>query len=856
MPAALIPAAISIPSSIIGGASIATALAYGGINAILSLALSPSSRKNYNFQKPQLQSSRKRILRSSEAPREIVYGRVRKSGLLTFAYSTGREGNLHLVLTLAAHEIDGIENLWIGEEYSSLEKYQSSVSYYLHNGLVPQDADAILLASAPAWTEQHKGNNIAYLHVVLKWNENLWNLGLPDISATIRGKKIYDPRLITESLVTESLATESLATESLATESLATESLATESSIHPSNEESARQFSDNPALCVLDYLISEQGLACEPDEIDWQSFIDAANLCEQQVGGDNRYRCNGIVVLDQTPIEIVEQLLTSCAGVLVYTQGKYKIFAAAPRSASASLGEDNLRANPQGIPRPERANLVNTLRATYNDESENWQPSDITPITNSSYLINDGGKELTYNLELPFTTARAHAERLARLAFEIVRPGARIRFPATLAAIGIDVWDVVSVSLPQVGYENKLFRVLSWRMSEDFGIDLELQEYDPAAYKEYPTSEGRGQPIQTNLLPPPFFDNIDFNLNIKTVVEATPEQSDDGALQAKLVATWEIPSRLIQSISLQWRQHNSVEKSWSGINLPPQTTQHQIPQAQTLKTYDFRLRMVNSIGIVSKWQEKNAYFFNRHFKPPLPPRQFRVKQQSGRVYTSWEVGGALYLHGAVEIRFLKTSNDPEWEDMEKAHQIPIRRRYDFSITTPAEGRHVFAIKSYNQLNIPSEFAAKISLILEAAEINTLPRDEAAINWPELDNLIAFKDEKNTLIPSSKGAWRDIKQEWKKLPDMWAKILPINEKITYQTPVIDIGAIKAFLPTYSITAQGQFTITWRYSNQLPCEGEFFAIADVDTEARFIQFKVQVQGSEQTTPKLIEMVIDEQ
>ena len=827
MPAALIPAVISIPTSILGGAGIATALAYGGINSVLSLALQTHSRKNYKYQKPQLQNARKHILRSSEASREIVYGRVRKSVLLTFAYSTGREGKLHLVLTLAAHEIDGIENLWIGEEYSSLEKYQDDVTYYLHNGAMQQNADRKLLDSAPAWTEMHKGNNIAYLHVILNWHENLWNLGLPDISATIRGKKIYDPRLVE-----------------------------VENSIHPSAEVSARQFSDNPALCVLDYLISEQGLACENNEIDWQSFIDAANLCEQQVNGDNRYRCNGVVVLEQTPIEIVEQLLTSCAGVLVYTQGKYKIFAAAPRTTSAHLNENNLRANPQGIPRPERTNLVNTLRAVYNDESENWQPNDITPITNSTYLLNDGGKELTYNLELPYTTSRAHAERLARLAFEVVRPGARIKFPATLAAIGIDVWEVVSISLPQVGYENKLFRVLAWRMSEDFGIDLELQEYDPAAYIDYPPSDARVQPIQTNLLPTPFFNNVDFNLNIKTIVETNIDQSDDGALIAKLIATWELPSRLIQSISLQWREHNLDEKKWSGINLPPQTTQYQIPQAQPLKTYDFRLRMINSIGIVSSWQQTNAYFFERKFNPPTPPRQFKVKQQSGRVYTSWEVGGALYLHGAVEIRYLNTSDDPKWEDMKKIHQIPIRRRYDFSFPTPAQGRHVFAIKSYNQLDIPSEFAARVSLILEAADINVLPRDEAAIDWPNVDNLIAFKDESNALVPSSNGAWRDISQKWGDLQSAWNKILPINNIIIYQTPVIDIGIIKAFLPTYRITAQGQFSITWRYTNTLPCEGEFIAMPDAAVETRFVQFKVQIQNSNQIIPKLIDMVIDEQ
>ena len=224
MPAALIPAAISVATSVAGGAGIATAIAYGGINAVLSLALSSSRRQPTAYTPSSNPVGRKHILRSTEAPHEIVYGRVRKSGLLTFAYSTGREGNLHLVLTFAAHECDAIEQLWLDEERSTHKKYQHHVQFTAHRGRERQQADNELARTAPAWNATHRGQNIAYAHVKLRWDENLWNLGLPDISATVRGKKLYDPRIA--------------------------EVLEGESVIHPLDDSQAYLFSDNPAAAA------------------------------------------------------------------------------------------------------------------------------------------------------------------------------------------------------------------------------------------------------------------------------------------------------------------------------------------------------------------------------------------------------------------------------------------------------------------------------------------------------------------------------------------------------------------------------------------------------------------------------
>ena len=220
------------------------------------------------------------------------------------------------------------------------------------------------------------------------------------------------------------------------------------------------------------------------------------------------------------------------------------------------------------------------------------------------------------------------------------------------------------------------------------------------------------------------------------------------------------------------------------------------------------------------------------------------------------MSSALYLNGSVEIRYLNSIGDPAWEDMQKVHNIILRRRYNFSFPAPAPGRHVFAIRSYNRLGIASEFSARISIILTPEAVKSLPRDEATLGWPGLDSEFAFKDENNFLVASSSATWRDLQDSWRELASTWKQLLPAKKILIYTTPTIDLGTIKPIIPIYQITAHGQFNINWRYSDTLPCEGEFSSISDTGENTRFVQFQIKVQGGKSTIPKLLHLIIDEQ
>lgn len=100
-------------------------------------------------------------------------------------------------------------------------------------------------------------------------------------------------------------------------------------------------YTENSALCIADYLAHPVfGFkAAYGTEIPLDRLITAANICDQTVqtadgGTVPRYDCNGGFPLTVKRGEVLQNLLTSCAGRLTYTQGQFVIWPAAWQGGS------------------------------------------------------------------------------------------------------------------------------------------------------------------------------------------------------------------------------------------------------------------------------------------------------------------------------------------------------------------------------------------------------------------------------------------------------------------------------------------------------------------------------------------
>lgn len=79
--------------------------------------------------------------------------------------------------------------VWIEYTYTSTEAVCRIKKY---TGSPNQVADADLIAAAPSeWTSAHRLREIAYLYVRLKYDQDIWVTGIPNVKAVVRGKRIY-----------------------------------------------------------------------------------------------------------------------------------------------------------------------------------------------------------------------------------------------------------------------------------------------------------------------------------------------------------------------------------------------------------------------------------------------------------------------------------------------------------------------------------------------------------------------------------------------------------------------------------------------------------------------------------------
>ena len=201
------------------------------------------------------------MVREPAKPWQIVYGQSRVSGVVVFMHSSSRKISdandpeddgtkvLHMVLVLAGHEVASIDDIYffdeiveIGDENEAIGKYGGHAWVYKHTGAAGQEADASLMEWLPhLWTEDHRLEGHAYLYVRLLFDDELYP-SLPEITAVVRGRKVYDPR------------------------------------------DGQTRWSDNNALCIRDYASNfEFGGEFDDADCDDETVETAANICDERV---------------------------------------------------------------------------------------------------------------------------------------------------------------------------------------------------------------------------------------------------------------------------------------------------------------------------------------------------------------------------------------------------------------------------------------------------------------------------------------------------------------------------------------------------------------------------------------------
>ncbi len=614
-------AAVAGIAAVVAGAT-GTALAIAGVTLLtaaelvsLGVSLVLSGASALLAKKPEgaqfLQAGQTVTIRSPDEPLPLIYGETRVGGVIEFLHSTSVTpaagaslDYLHMVVVLAGHECESIGAIYFDDEVVPLGgsgipssgQYadKAGVNYVRvkkHLGAWDQAADADLIAECAGLglNASDRFRGLTYLYIRLRYNTDVFPNGVPNVTAVVKGRKVFDPR----------------------------------EGGHDASDPGTWTWSDNWALCVLDYVRGVPmrlgagavervfGAPTGDADIDIATYIAAANISDESVpvaggGSEGRFTVNGRLSASVEPESALAALLTAGSGFHVWAGGKSRLFAGAYQSPSAALGVDDLRGPLHVQVRRARRDLFNGVKGVFAGPSTNWQRADFPAIASETYRARDNGERIWRDIELPFTAAPSMAQRLAKIELLKNRQEITVVFPAKLTALKVAVGDTVTLTIASKGWSEKEFLVIGWALSIDsggeggaptLGVDLTLQETDASIYAWETSEEQTIDPAPDTTLPDP---RVVLAPGAPLASEALYATRDSAGVKARVTMAWN-PSvdAFLREYQPEYRV-NTGSGFGAWIKLPRTPDAIAFIDDAAPGVYDFRVTAINQLGRASE----------------------------------------------------------------------------------------------------------------------------------------------------------------------------------------------------------------------------------------------------------------
>lgn len=574
------------------------------------------------------------------------------------------------------------------------------------------------------WTVNHRQSGMAKIFTRLSYDRDKFPAGIPTITASLMGKKVYDPR------------------------------------------NGLTYWSNNPVTCLRDYLLNTNvGLGATSDEIDDVAANANANICDEQVAvvnesntftadggtdavtltenigrlrtGDGvtvssagtlpaglspattyywrrlttttgylcstllnarmkipinitgagtgthsltrvselRYTLDGSFESSDTPQDTIRNMLSTMSGILIYVGGKWTIYAGAYRTPTITFDESDFDGTPRITTRLSRRDLFNGVKGVFTDRASSWQPNEMPPVTNATYLAEDNDERIWRDLQLPLTLSPSMAQRLAKQELERVRQQISVELPLNLSGMSAQVGDVVNLDYARMGWSGKPFEVVGWKLTTRgdnkeirMGVQMVLRETASTVFDWNSGEETVLDPAPNTNLPNPFADNPPTGLVATSELYYT---STSKGVQQRAILNWTAPADS-SIVEYQYEYRESTQGDW---NVAGRTTDRTFAYILDLETgnYDFRVVGINPLGVFSSY----ATIYNQAITgledPPARVVGFNLTALNDMAYLSWvrHVDLDVVIGGFFQIRHTPNTSSVAWDEgIDIGPQIP------------------------------------------------------------------------------------------------------------------------------------------------------------------------------------------
>ena len=524
---------------------------------------------------------------------------------------------LYVALVLAEGEVESITELLIDDVPVTDAKFTGLIDYdvYLGSDAQTMPTTALLRGVNEFWTADHRLRGVAFLGLRFKWDEEAF-AGVPDVTALVKGKKVYDPRTTTTA------------------------------------------WSDNPALCIRDYLTNTRyGKGLSTSAVDDTAIGVAATACDESVteytGGvtGKLFTCNTVLDTSKTLFDNLNILLLGCRGFLPYSQGEYRLKIDGSSTSQFAFTTDHIIGG-ISIQGESKSDKYNRVTVKFPNPDANWQPDTaIWPPAGSTeetaYLAADGGILLQEDIELDTITSYYQARDLARVLLLRSRNGITCAIKVTSEALQLEIADVITVTHPTPAWTAKPFQIMGMQLNDDGTVDLALLEYDSTIYTwEVGTVQ---QTYPDTSLADPFTVGAVSNI----VITETTTLGVDGTVIPSGLITWTRPyDKLVNSFEIQYKLASEADTLFESIITG--LARYEFFNVPVGLSVTLRIRSINSIGSYSAWTT-TTYTITGDVAAPNAPTGLAVTQGMLNIRLDWINPTATDYKSTDVYRY--TSND-------------------------------------------------------------------------------------------------------------------------------------------------------------------------------------------------------
>lgn len=380
------------------------------------------------------------------APVPIIYGRYTTGGYIVFQKPHG-SGDKYLttVSVFSIGPVAGIDKQWFGDNVlTTTNPSTSGVVSGTYGGAIwtrwqlgaRPEANALPVipssASVPEWTSAHKLSGLAAcISTFDTSNRTKLPKGIEKAAWDVRGQLCYDPRL--DSTYPGGSGT------------------------HRISDRSTWTFSENPALCALNWCLINEGVNALSTAIRLSNFVAGANIADA-----NGWTIGGMVTTADNKWGALTAILEAGAGMPVNEFGQVGAVFQAPGVSVGTLTREDI-VGPCRIVRGGGSvdQFFNTAIPFFNSQAHKSQSVAGSSVSVSSFVTEDGAP-ITQEARYTMVYDPDQAAQLSRYKIWESRNGLQITAECKMHMMRFRVGECLTVSIAGsaiVSRKMKIFKV-------------------------------------------------------------------------------------------------------------------------------------------------------------------------------------------------------------------------------------------------------------------------------------------------------------------------------------------------------------------------------------------------------------